>query len=619
MYRLSTLVDRRLALITLTFVTSVIGCAASPARGDDPEANETPPVSETEERQKIVDAMNAELNRSREKLEIEDYESPYFIAYQMKDKQEITISGKFGSISRNDSSRNRQIYVEVRVGDYGFDNYANVDAQNFRFGGYSPSSVAPIEPDPMAIRSTLWLLTDNAYKSALSNYLAKKGGAVFEAKKKVDVPSFSKAPSSTYRGEARPLKLDRDRWKGIVKRLTERMLEFDHLIDAEMTINAKRVVRFHTNTEGTTIVDDHPLYSIQMQAWTRADDGMLLDNTASFYARDHGNLPDEQELTDAADQMIEELTQLRQAPVVDPYSGPAILMPEASGVLFHEAVGHRLEGERQRNDKGGQTFKGQLGQEIIPSFLSIYDDPTKQSMAGEQLNGYYKYDDEGVEAERVTLVEDGVLQNYLKSRTPIKDSPKSNGHGRAQGTNNPMGRMGNTIVEASDEKTLSMKKLKQRLIEEVKQQDKPFGLIIQDITGGSTNTSGWGYQAFKGSPHLIYKVDPETGEETLVRGAELVGTPLTSINKIVAAGDKRAVFNGYCGAESGYVPVSAVSPALLTTEIELQRTQQSKARPPLLDAPWSDDNSTSDDDESSSGDGKSTSDSGNEGQKSDDQ
>ena len=580
------MIERRIPLRHLLFVllTALVGCAATPSKADDSSADALAGTESS--RETLIDAMRTELDRSMERLKLEDYESPYFVAYQMKDTRKVSLGGKFGALVSNDTARNRRLYVEVRVGDYGFDNYANVDAENFRFGGYNPSSMAPIEPDPMAMRSTLWLFTDEAYKTALSNFLAKKGGSVFQAKKDTDVASFSKAEAHTYRGEMVPIQLDRDRWKGAIRRITQRMLDYDHLMDAEMDVTARRVVRYHVNSEGNSIIDNHLLYSVRMQAWTRAEDGMLLDNTASFYARTPDELPDEARLNEAATTLIDELGALRQASVIDPYTGPAILMPEASGVLFHEAIGHRLEGERQRDDSSGQTFKNQLGEEVIPNFLSVYDDPTLETLAGQQLNGHYAFDDEGVNAQRATLVEDGVLKGFLKSRTPVENAPTSNGHGRAQGAAKPIGRMANTIVEANDDHTMSMEQLKTKLIEEVKAQDKPFGLIIQDITGGSTNTSNWGYQAFKGSPHLIYKVDPETGEETLVRGAELVGTPLTSINKIVAAGPQRDVFNGYCGAESGYVPVSAVAPALLTTELELQRTQQSKERPPILKAPW---------------------------------
>jgi predicted Zn-dependent protease len=570
--------------LLLILLSALVGCAATPSKANESSADA---LAGTESnRETLIDAMGTELERSMDRLKLEDYETPYFIAYQMKDSRQVSLSGKFGALVSNQADRNRRLYVEVRVGDYGFDNYANVDAENFRFGGYNPSNMAPIEPDTTAMRSTLWLLTDDAYKSALSNFLAKKGGSVFQAEDDTEVASFSKAEPNTYRGDMVPLQLDRERWKGAIRRITKGMLEYDHLMDAEMNVTARRVVRYHVNSEGNNIIDNHLLYSVRLQAWTRAEDGMLLDNTASFYARTPGELPSETRLQKAASSLIEELGALREASVIDPYTGPAILMPEASGVLFHEAVGHRLEGERQRDDSSGQTFKNQLGEEIIPNFLSVYDDPTLETLAGQQLNGHYEFDDEGVKAQRATLVEDGVLKGFLKSRTPVENSPESNGHGRAQGTSKPIGRMANTIVKANDAKTMSMEKLKEKLIEEVKAQDKPFGLIIQDITGGSTNTSNWGYQAFKGSPHLIYKVDPETGEETLVRGAELVGTPLTSINKIVAAGPQRDVFNGYCGAESGYVPVSAVAPALLTTELELQRTQQSKERPPILKAPW---------------------------------
>ena len=239
--------------------------------------------------------------------------------------------------------------------------------------------------------------------------------------------------------------------------------------------------------------------------------------------------------------MLVELQALAKAPVLNPYTGPAILMPEASGVLFHEAVGHRLEGERQQDEEEGQTFKGRLNKNIIPTFLSVYDDPTLQTHQGTQLNGFYHYDDEGVHGQRVTLVKDGTLKAFLKSRTPVEGSPHSNGHGRSQNIQKPIARMANLMVQASKDKAVPYDTLKQMLIKEVKRQKKPFGLIIKDITGGSTNTSGYGYQAFKGSSRLIYKVDPATGKETLVRGAEMVGTPLVSISKIVAASDETGV------------------------------------------------------------------------------
>jgi predicted Zn-dependent protease len=575
---------RRLLPAALASITLVFGCAATPsAKSDDQSPDD---IDDRAERQSVQSAMVTEMKRSMDRLRIEDYESPYFVAYQIKDTREINISGKFGAIVQDTKRRNRQSYVEVRVGDYEFDNHANVDTQNFRFNAYNPGNLAPLDPNPTAIRGVLWQLTDQAYKSALSNYKAKRGGAVFQAEQKADVGSFSREEPHTYTGERESLSLAVPKWKEIVRRTTDKILEFDHLLDASVDVGGRRITRYFVNSEGSRIIDERMLYSVRITAYTRAEDGMLLDNGRTFYALSADALPTESEVLAATDEMLGELKKLRTAPVIDPYTGPAILAPEASGVLFHEAIGHRLEGERQRNDQGGQTFKDQVGSEIIPSFLSVYDDPTKRRLADHQLNGFYKYDDEGVPAQRVTLVEDGVLKNFLKSRTPIEGSPQSNGHGRAQGTQTPMGRMANTIVEANDDHTYSRKQLKQRLMKEAREQGKPFGLIISDITGGSTNTSGFGYQAFKGSPRLIYKVDPKTGEETLVRGAELVGTPLTSINKIVAASDTRDVFNGYCGAESGYVPVSAVAPALLTTEIELQRTRQKKERQPLLTPPW---------------------------------
>lgn len=565
----------------LVLAAALAGCGATPTQADAPL---TP--TEISERETVLSALDAELQRGMEKLKFRDYEAPYFISFVVKDRTDETISAKYGAITSDDTSRTRNAYVEVRVGDYQFDNYANVDGESFRLSDYQADRSVPIEPNTTALRGTLWLLTDEAYKKAVSDYLTKKGGAVYATDAKTAVGSFSRETAVTHRGPARRIVFDRDHWRAVAKDVSATMLDEEQLIDSSVDVGATRIVRFLTNSEGTSIVDEFTIYSIQIEAWARADDGMLLDNGRSFYARDVTELPTKAKIVKDVQEMVGELVALRNAPTIDPYTGPAILAAEASGVLFHEAVGHRLEGERQRDEEEGRTFKGRVGKVVIPEFITVVDDPTKATHEELQLNGHYSFDDQGVPAQRALLVENGVLRGFLKSRVPIEGALKSNGHGRAQGTKQAMARMANTIVVADAEKSVPYDELKKMLLEEVRRQKKPFGLIIRDITGGSTNTSGYGYQAFKGSPRLIYKVDPSTGAETLVRGAELVGTPLTSINKIVAASIETGVFNGYCGAESGYVPVSTVAPSLLTTELELQRTQKSNERPPILTAPW---------------------------------
>jgi TldD protein len=563
-------------------LVAVIGCAATPTKGK----GKLPAQDVSAGREEVVSAMQAELDRSVKLLKFKDYVAPYFVGYHLRDLEDIQILGKYGGIVTRNTSRNRYVYVEVRVGDYGFDNFANIDNESFRMGESSADKRAPLDNDPKGLRGTIWLLTDESYKKALSEYLTKKGGAVYAAEEKLDVPSFSKEKPQKYRGAAEPVAFDADRWARITREVTAQMIESKAVLDANMDVSVSKQIRYLINSEGADIVDERVIYSIQISAQTRADDGMLLENGRSFYARSVDKLPTEAALKAEVASMLKDLEALQKAPVIDPYTGPAILEAEASGVLFHEAVGHRLEGERQRNEEEGRTFKGQVGKLVLPDFLSVYDDPTKESHDTIELNGHYHFDDEGVHAQRATLVEAGTLRGFLKSRTPIEDSPASNGHGRAYGIHKPIARMANLIVQADPARAVSREELKKMLLAEVKRQGKPFGLIIRDITGGSTNTSGYGYQAFKGIPRMIYKVDPETGAETLVRGAELVGTPLTAINKIVAASKETAVFNGYCGAESGYVPVSTISPALLTTELELQRSQSAKERAPLIPPPW---------------------------------
>jgi predicted Zn-dependent protease len=293
--------------------------------------------------------------------------------------------------------------------------------------------------------------------------------------------------------------------------------------------------------------------------------------------------PDDKTVSAAQATMRKELEGLVAAPINEPSVGPALLTGRAAAVFFHEVFGHRAEGHRQKDAAEGQTFAKKVGEPILPGFLSIVDDTTKKKLGSDDLLGYYQFDDEGVPAQRVTLVDHGILKNFEMSRSPLVGFPTSNGHGRRQLGATPVSRQGNLIVESS--KTVTNAELRAKLIGLIKEQGKPFGLLIDDIAGGFTFTGRGQPQAFQVLPLVVYKVFADGRPDELVRGVDIVGTPLAALTKIVATGDTTEVFNGYCGAESGSVPVSAASPAILTSELEVQKKETSTDRPPILPPP----------------------------------
>jgi len=539
----------------------------------------------------VLAAMQAELSRGLARLRQKGYEAPYFIAYAVRDYQQRSVGSRFGAPVDKSSSHNRQAWAEVRVGDYQFDNTSSDRELQFDVcdaDAWDPPTEAPLDDDPEALRGTLWLLTDAKYKKALGAYAKKRGKRATTISEDESLPSFSREPAARHVDATTPFVWDEQSLQARATKASALFKQYPDLFEGAIKVSGDRVTRWFVNSEGTAVQTERTIYAVHLSAATRAKDGMLLEHEKDFYGRALDELPDDKTLADTIAQLATELRALREAKMIDPYTGPAILMEEAAGVFFHETVGHRLEGERQNDEKEGRTFKGQVGRHVLPDFLSVIDDPTVRNAGDKKvaLNGWYTYDDEGVAGRKVTLIDNGVLRDYLKSRTPITGSLRSNGHGRAEGTADPMGRMANLFLRST--KKVPVAKLKEMLLEEVRKQGKPFGLIIRDITGGSTNTSNFGYQAFKGQPRLVYRVDAKTGAETLVRGVEMVGTPLTTVSRIVATSDTEGVFNGFCGAESGFVPVSTVAPAVLMSEIELQRTQKANERPPLLPPPWSD-------------------------------
>jgi predicted Zn-dependent protease len=552
-----------------------------------PAAAAPPPGEDGDARLAVLRAMRAELSRSTERLRLEGYEAPYFVSYQVKDVTRHELGGRYGAIFDDATRHDRDLYVDLRVGSYDLDSSGPEEpALLFRGEGpswYAPKD-APLDGDVAALRTALWLATDERYKEALASYFRKRSRDVYRASDPDRAPSFSREEPSRHVDAPRPLTFDRERWKAVVRDATALFRAHPEVFDSSVKLVAEKQVRWFASSEGAEVVTEQIVYGLHVYAVARAPDGQLLENGRDWYARTEASLPSRDELVAAAGKVIAELEALRRAPAIAPYTGPAILEPEATGVLFHEAVGHRLEGERLEDDKDGQTYRGQIGQVVLPPFLSIVDDPTLAAANGLSLNGSYAFDDQGVPARRTVLVKDGRLESYLLSRKPVKPFERSNGHGRSQGARAPTARMANLIVESS--RRVSSVELKRRLMAEARRQGKPYGLVIRDITGGSTNTASYGYQAFKGTPRLIYRVDAKTGAEELVRGVELVGTPLASVNKVVATSDAARVFNGYCGAESGYVPVSTVAPSTLVAEIELQRVARANERAPVLPSPW---------------------------------
>jgi predicted Zn-dependent protease len=442
----------------------------------------------------------------------------------------------------------------------------------------------PLGDDREAIARTLWLATNTGYGNALDNYLRVKTEAQVRAKEEDTSPDFSQEAPQTHLGKPAPaVVLDRVEWAQRVEALSRVFRAYPDVDQNVVMLTVQNETDYYASSEGSRVVTPHLQARLVVAAMTRADDGMDLFREQTFEAETAEALPAQAEMEAAMRKLGASLEALRQAPVTEPFDGPAILSGRASAVLFHEVLGHRLEGQRQRGDEEGQTFTKDIGKEVLPDFLSVADDPTLTKFGSTWLSGTYEYDDEGEKARRVDLIDDGVLKTFLMSRLPIASFSASNGHGRAQAGHIPTGRQGNLIVTSTRSEPEA--ELRGQLIEEAKKQGKPYGLYFEDISSGFAVTTRSSPQAFQVVPLVVWRVYVDGRPDELVRGVSIVGTPLAAMRRILATGNKSEVFNGECGAESGTVPVSAVAPAMLLSEIETQRQPQGTARPPILAIP----------------------------------
>lgn len=535
----------------------------------------------------LLQSMQKELNRSFTKLRQQDADAAlYFLAYRLYDTHSYEMSAEFGGLLEDKpESHKRILEVECRVGSPHLDNtHKTRSSTTSRLSNDSISrTMVTLDDNEDALRTALWERTDSAFKTAQADYQRVLTNRDVRIAEEDNSDDFSKEKPSTYYGKSVELDVDKAAWEERLRRLSAIYKQYPNIKNASVKFSAVKTKRYFVSSEGSVIEDEHLQYRVYTVADATADDGMRVWLYDGVEAPTRTDIPDDAKLEEMVRKVAASVEALRVAKAAEPFAGPAILQAKSAGVYFHEIFGHRIEGHRQKDEGEGRTFTKLIGKEIMPTFISVVDDPLKERLGTKALNGYYLYDDEGIPAQKVTLVDKGILKGYLMGRSPVRGFPTSNGHGRSSPGSKPVARQGNLTVESS--KKVPYAELRAQLIAEVKRQGKPYGLVFDELAGGFTMTQAFMPQVFKLKPLRVWAVYPDGRPDELLRGVDLVGTPLTSLERILGAADDDDVFNGTCGAESGWVPVSAISPSLLVQTIEVERNIKEQDKLPVLPPP----------------------------------
>lgn len=533
---------------------------------------------------RVKKALKKELERSKEQLKAPGHPRPYYISYLFRHQNTAEVWARYGALCNEKKETKRSCYADVRVGSYSYDNVTK--------GGLSDNSTEaesyelvdmPLEDHEDALRFGLWRLTDAKYREAVAQYHGRKSRDVSYLDQNKAIPSFEKHSPETKSPSIKSQNYDLEAYKLLVKEASKVLKKFPEIKSSFCEFLVDSVTKVFVSTEGVERVWQQQSFTLSAYMWYHSKK-VNQDYNLVIQTSDLNELPDLKEFKSQILEKVELLYQLEKSQEMTSFAGPVLLAPKPAGLFIHEVLGHRLEGNRLLSENEGRTFKDRLGQQIMHSGLSIYDDPQMKKYAGQSLVGSYAFDDEGTPAERVNLVEKGVLKGFLTSRNPLKKTKhRSNGHARNLYHERPISRMANLVIESHQGKSWS--RLKELLIKEIKARKLPYGFILLEVEGGETETEAYDFQAFLGQITHALKVYP-SGREVLVRGVDFVGTPLSSLAGIVDVGDEYHVDNSYCGAESGTIPVSTVSPAILLSNLELQLKNPAKVTQYALPLPW---------------------------------
>lgn len=535
---------------------------------------------------KLLEILKDELFQEMEELSREEY-PPYHMNYRVIDQRTYILEAAFGALMTNTFAHQLKFAPQIRIGNPVFDNFR---AQTMGFDGRNgtPMAFLPLKGDgsEAATRQAVWKEVNDRYNFAVRAYQNTLAQQKVKVEHEDKAPCFSEVPVVKYYEaflEESRLQLDTAKWASILRKVSDVFNRDPRIMEGKASLMYTVERRYFINTEGAEVVQNRPYARMMVNGQTKAEDGMELPLNLSYFAYETDSLPGTDVIVAETEKMVERLLALREAPMVDPYTGPAVLSGSAAGVFFHEIFGHRIEGQRMKNEADGQTFKKMVGQYVLAPDMQVYDDPTITSYAGENLNGSYKYDDQGVKSERVDVVVDGKLKNFLMTQIPIDGHLRSNGHARAEGGYDPVSRQSNLIIETKNPKT--EEELRRLLIEEARKQGREYGFYFSEVTSGFTFTGKGATNAFNVTPLEVFKVYVDGRPDELVRGVDLIGTPLSMFSNIIYAGSESQVFTGMCGAESGWVPVTAIAPTILVSKVEMQRKDKSQNSLPILNRP----------------------------------
>ncbi|MBN2175324.1 MAG: TldD/PmbA family protein [Bacteroidales bacterium] len=513
---------------------------------------------------------------------------PYFMEFVASDSHTLGISSLSGYTMSVNEDRSRSFSPNIRIGSYEFDN-----SHTFQNGmpdfnrGTSLLTELPLDNRQDAIRYAIWETTNDLYRETLNTYLNKldehKPGEIYKT------ADFSREEQIVYVEPPIPdeqQEVDLELWKNKMNKYSAVFNDEDEIFMASANFMYSTNRSYLVNTEKTEIVQNESLCVVTFWILARSTDDEYVPYMQTYFGFSPDRIPTDSVIMADCIEIREKVIALSHAPQAEPYSGPAILSAETSGVFFHEILGHRIEGHRMEEFNNSKTFKEKVGTLVLDKSISVYSDPTISEFDGKDLIGHYKYDDQGVAAQKVVNIENGILKHFLMSRKPIEGFEKSNGHGRGNLSLTPVARQSNLIIESDS--PMGFDKLRKKLIKECKKQDREYGYFFKTVSGGLTNTMNYTPDYFNIFPLEVYRIYVDGRPDELVKGVNLIGTPLITFSEILGAGEKRKVFSGICGAESGSVPVSTVAPALLVRKIETQNQFSFKPEWPILPDPEKD-------------------------------